>query len=55
MMAVIFFVLVFLVALELGVHMIYHWKTGKAGLYDRPFAYLIDIWRTLNGHTASHR
>ena len=41
----IFCVISLLVALELLVHMIYHYKTGKAGLYDPPFAYLKDIWR----------
>ena len=45
MLTVLFFVVGFLVALELGVHMIYHWKTGKAGLYDPPFAYLKDIFK----------
>lgn len=55
MITIIFFIIAFLVALELGVHMIYHWKTGKAGLYDRPFAYLIDIWRIVNGYIASRR
>lgn len=45
MLSVLFFVVSFLVALELGVHMIYHWKTGKAGLYDPPFAYLKDIFK----------
>ena len=45
MLSVLFFVVGFLVALELGVHMIYHWKTGKAGLYDPPFAYLKDIFK----------
>ena len=43
----LFFVVGFLIALELGIHMLYHWKTGKAGLYDPPFAYLKDIWRIL--------
>ena len=45
MLEIIFFVIGFLVALELLIHMIYHWKTGKAGLYDPPFAYLKDIFK----------
>ena len=39
---VIFFFM--MVALELGVHIIYHAVTGKAGLYDPPFNYLKDIY-----------
>ena len=45
MLAILFFVVGFLVALELLVHMVYHWKTGKAGLYDPPFEYLKDIFK----------
>lgn len=41
----IFYILSLLVAIELLVHMIYHYKTGKAGLYDPPFAYLKDIFK----------
>lgn len=48
MLSVLFFVVGFLVAAELGVHMIYHYKTGKAGLYDPPFDYLKDIWRNVH-------
>ena len=48
MIEIIFFVLAFLVALELLIHMIYRYKTGRAGLYDPPFAYLKDIWRGIN-------
>ena len=44
-MLIIFVVIAFVMALELLVHMIYHYRTGKAGLYDPPFAYLKDIWR----------
>lgn len=29
-----------LVIAEFGLHIIYHAKTGKAGLYDPPFEYL---------------
>lgn len=36
-----------LVAIEFGVHIIYHAVTGKAGLYDPAFAYLKDIYRGL--------
>ena len=49
--AVLFFIVGFLVALELLVHMIYHYKTGRAGLYDPPFAYLKDIWRCFHGNS----
>ena len=47
MLSVLFFIISFLVAIEFGVHMVYHYKTGKAGLYDPPFAYLKDIWRKI--------
>ena len=40
---IIFCIMAILVAIELLVHMIYHWKTGKAGLYDPPFEYLKDL------------
>lgn len=50
----IFFILASIVALEFGIHIIYHWKTGKAGLYDPPFDYLIDIWRRINGSNSNH-
>lgn len=36
-----------LVAVEFGIHIIYHAVTGKAGLYDPAFAYLKDIYRGL--------
>ena len=36
-----------LVAVEFGIHIIYHAKTGKAGLYDPPFAYLKEIWKAV--------
>lgn len=49
--AVLFFIVGFTVALELLVHMIYHYKTGKAGLYDPPFAYLKDVWRYIRGNS----
>lgn len=42
---VLFFIVGFTVAAELLVHMLYHWKTGKAGLYDPPFKYLKDIYK----------
>lgn len=41
-------VFITLVAIEFSIHIIYHAKTGKAGLYDPPFDYLKDIWRKLN-------
>ena len=53
--AVLFFIVGFLVALELLVHMIYHCKTGKAGLYDPPFEYLKDIWRNFRGNINRNR
>ena len=40
----IFYIIAILVAVELLVHVIYHYKTGKAGLYDPPFAYLKELW-----------
>ena len=49
MIGVLFLVIATLVILEFGVHVIYHAKTGKAGLYDRPFDYLKDILRWING------
>ena len=36
-----------LITAEFGLHIIYHAKTGKAGLYDPPFDYLKDIYRRL--------
>lgn len=36
-----------LVTLEFGIHIIYHALTGKAGLNDRPFSYLKDIFRQI--------
>ena len=48
---VVFFVVGFLVALEFLIHLIYHYKTGKAGLYDPPFAYLKDVWRYFLGNS----
>jgi len=52
---IVFVVLCLIVALELLIHMIYHWKTGKAGLYDPPFSYLKDIWRYLFNETSFQR
>ena len=35
--------------------MIYHYKTGKAGLYDPPFDYLKDIFKKYKGeHTCEN-
>ena len=36
------FVITLMVA-EFGLHVIYHWKTGKAGTEEPAFAYLKDI------------
>ncbi len=38
-------ILTVLVQIELLMHILYHWKTGKAGLYDPAFSYLKDIFR----------
>ena len=43
-MQIIVMVLITLVAVELAVHIVYHAITGKAGLYDAPFAYLKDLF-----------
>lgn len=51
----IFYIIAILIAVELLVHMIYHYKTGKAGLYDPPFNYLKDIWRRIYGNIKSYR
>ena len=37
-------VVITLVVLEFGIHVIYHAKTGKAGLNDPPFEYLKEIF-----------
>lgn len=34
-----------LVVVEFGLHVIYHAMTGKGGLYDKPFAYLKEIFK----------
>lgn len=44
---ILLMIVITLVVLEFGIHVIYHAKTGKAGLYDPPFDYLIDIWRKI--------
>lgn len=43
-MRIIAMILITTVVLEFGLHVIYHAITGKAGLYDKPFAYLKDIF-----------
>ena len=43
MIGIAILLLATLVALEFGVHIIYHAKTGKAGLYNPPFEYIKDI------------
>ena len=45
MIGIILLIFCSLVALEFGIHVIYHAITGKAGLYDPAFSYLKDIWR----------
>ena len=51
---ILLMILITLVVVEFGVHIIYHAKTGKAGLYDPPFDYLIDIWRKVHGRYFKH-
>lgn len=41
----IFFIIAFIIAAELLLHILYFWKTAKGGLNDPPFAYLTDIFR----------
>lgn len=51
MVRAVFIILAFLVAAELLIHMIYHYKTGKAGLYNPPFAYLKELIGKKNKET----
>ena len=44
MLQVLFFVFAFLVAAELALHIIYFAFTGRAGLNDPPFDYLLDLF-----------
>lgn len=37
-----------LVVAEFGMHVIYHAVTGKAGLDDPPFDYLVEIFKMLH-------
>ena len=46
-MQILLLILCILVALEFGIHVIYHAITGKAGLYDPAFSYLEDIYRRI--------
>lgn len=50
MIQIIIMIIATLVTLEFGVHVIYHAKTGKAGLYDKPFDYLKDIYAEIQKH-----
>lgn len=43
MVQMIFFILAFLVAAEMALHIIYFAWTGRGGLNDPPFDYLKDI------------
>ena len=43
-MGIAIMILATAVVAEFGIHVLYHWKTGKAGLMDKPFDYLKDIW-----------
>ena len=45
-MQILLLILCTLVALEFGIHVIYHAITGKAGLYDPAFSYLKDVFKT---------
>lgn len=42
-MKALIMIITVLVIAEFGVHVIYHWKTGKAGTEEPAFAYLKDI------------
>lgn len=42
----IFIALVLLVQIEMLVHIVHYWKTGKAGWNDPAFNY---IWRRIHG------
>lgn len=46
-MGIIVLILATAVVAEFGLHVIYHAKTGKAGLMDPPFDYLKDLWKRL--------
>lgn len=48
MLQIILLIFSTLVVAEFGIHTVYHAVTGKAGLNDRPFTYLKDIWRCVN-------
>lgn len=48
MLQILLMIFATLVAIEFGIHVIYYAITGKAGLNDRPFAYLKDIWRSIH-------
>lgn len=37
---ILFMLAITAVVAEFGLHVMYHWKTGDAGLYDPPFEYL---------------
>lgn len=39
-MQIVFMIIITLIAIEFGAHIIYHAKTGKAGLNDPAFEYL---------------
>ena len=44
MIQIIIMILATAVVAEFGIHVLYHWKTGKAGLLEPPFEYLKDIY-----------
>ena len=44
MIQIIIMILATAVVAEFGIHVIYHAKTGKAGLLEPPFDYLKDIY-----------
>lgn len=44
MIQIIIMILATAVVAEFGIHVLYHWKTGKAGLLEPPFDYLKDIY-----------
>lgn len=44
MIQIIIMILATAVVAEFGIHVIYHAKTGKAGLLEPPFDYIKDIY-----------
>ena len=51
MIQIIIMILATAVVAEFGIHVLYHWKTGKAGLLEPPFDYLKDIYAEVQKRT----